>query len=151
MSVEARPRGEAGEELTAETFLPLGHDQKKLPSLFECRQTLRAARFIRVDTARDPVAAGIGVALHQHLARFVERPAQRAQPADHPPDEAVIDNRLLARLFVAARVGQRIADLLAAVTHRLAIADLWVFGDTPQRAPASRAPRTAYAVRRKGG
>jgi len=46
-SVEAGPRRELGEELTTETFLPLGYDQQELPSRLQRCQTFRRARFAR--------------------------------------------------------------------------------------------------------
>jgi len=41
------------------------------------------------------MAEGVGIPLENHLAGFVEREGEASQPADHPPDEAVIDDGLM--------------------------------------------------------
>lgn len=41
------------------------------------------------------MAEGVGIPLEDHLGGYVEHKRQASQPADHPPDEAVIDDRLM--------------------------------------------------------
>jgi len=84
-SIEARSCGETGEEFTIEIFLPLGHDQQKLPGRFKGYQailTFRIVCFVRSNTAGVAMAKGIGDRLQNHLASFVERQGQASQPSD---------------------------------------------------------------------
>ena len=53
MSIEAGTRCESGEELFTETVLPLGHDQRQLPSRFQRALAVVAACFERVYAAAD--------------------------------------------------------------------------------------------------
>lgn len=119
-SVEAGPRGEAGEETATETILPLGDDLEKLQSRFQRGLTLRAARFVRVDAPRSPVAKRIGSALQKHGPRMVEHHRQTAQPAHQSPDQTMVHNRLVSRHGVVRGRHRRrrwITDQQAAITY----------------------------------
>ena len=96
-SVESGPCGEPGEESTTETGLPLGDHLQELPSRFQPGQTLGATRFVRIDVPIKSMANGIGAVLQDHGPRFIEHPRQAAQPTQEPPDQTVIDQRLVRR------------------------------------------------------
>ena len=154
-SIEARSCGETGEEFTIEIFLPLRHDQQKLPGRFKGYQALRTAGFVRINTARVAMAKRIDGRLQNHLASFVERQRQASQPSDHTPYQAMIDDRLL--LHVAAIVRSvlsnrnRISDPLAAMLHRCAITGRQRSPGTAGPGKADKASRIAYMARRKKG
>ena len=128
-SVEARPCGESGEETTTETSLPLGDHQQKLPSRFQRRQTFWAARFVRVDHPFKPMTKRIGLAFQEHGPCFIQCPRQATQPSHHPPNETMIDDRLVSTgkggRWPLLR-GDRIADQGAVMSHALAIGDAWL-------------------------
>ena len=95
-SVEPGPRGEPGEEFTTETILPLLHDLQELPSRFQRRLAFRAARFFRVDHALEAMTKGIGTAFQEHGPCFIQCPCQATQPSNHPPNETMVDDRLVS-------------------------------------------------------
>jgi hypothetical protein len=124
MSVEPGPRGESGEEFTAETSLPLGDHPQELPSRFQRGLTFRAARFVRVNTALQTVARGLGIPLQDHGPCFIEDPCQATEPGEEPPDEFVVDYRLVRRRRGRGGrlgCGQRIADQTPIMPHTFAI------------------------------
>ena len=125
-SVEPGPRGEPGEESATETSLPLGYDLQELPSRFQRGQTFRAARFVRIDTAIQAVARGLRIALQDHGPCFIQNPRQATQPGEEPPDESVVDDRLVRRRRgrrAGFWCGERIADQAPVMPHALAIRD----------------------------
>lgn len=129
-SVEARPCGELGEESTIETGLPLGDHLQELPSRFQRCQTFGATRFVRIDVAIESMANGIGTVLQDHGPRFIERPRQAAQPTQEPPDQTVIDHRLMRRQRGCGwRLLDRewIADQTSIVPYALAIGEAGPF------------------------
>lgn len=76
------------------------------------------------------MAQGIGIPLQNHLAGFVQREGQASQPADHPPDQAVINDglidggRLRRSLAVLRRgIGKGISDALPVVHDGVSITD----------------------------
>lgn len=133
-SVEPGPRGESGEEFTTETSLPLGDHPQELPSRFQRGRTFRAARFVRVDTAIQTVARGLGIPPQEHGPCFIEDPRQATEPGEEPPDEFVVDHRLVRRRRGrggSLRCGQRIADQRPVMPHAVAIRDTWLFHVLP--------------------
>ena len=129
-SIETRSCGETGEEFTIEIFLPLRHDQQKLPGRFKGYQTLWTAGFVRINAAGVAMAKGIDGRLQNHLASFIERQRQASQPSDQPPYQAMVDDRFLVHVVAIVRSvlsnRNRITDPLAAMLHRCAITDVSV-------------------------
>lgn len=77
---------------------------------------------MRINVTLGAMTKRVRIALQNHLARFVERDRQHAQPTDQPPQKAVIDNRLMRR-----GVGNLITNPAPRVLDRLAIARVCLF------------------------
>jgi hypothetical protein len=147
-SVEPGPRGEPGEELTTETSLPLGDHPQELPSRFQRGLTFRAARFARVNTAIQTVASGLGIPLQDHRACFIEDPCQATEPGEEPPDEFVVDYRLVRRRRGRGGslwCGQRIADQTPIMPHTFAIRGILLLHVIP--CPGHQARRHKSLIR----
>lgn len=81
------------------------------------------------------MAEGVGIPLENHPAGFIECEGEASQPADHPPDEAMIDDGLvergrLRRSVVRSRLGilrwgllNGISNTLSVVFYRISITD----------------------------
>ena len=88
------------------------------------------------DVGRVTMAEGVGIPLENHLAGFIECKGEASQPADHPPDEAMIDDGLMERgrlrkNLVRSSLGalrrgvlNGISDTLSVVLYRVSITDL---------------------------
>jgi len=128
-SIEPSPRGESGEESTTERSLPLGDHLQELPSRFQRGQTLRVERFVRVDIAIQTVACGLRIPPQDHRPRFIQGPGQTTEPSEEPPDELVVDNRLVVVRSRRCRTRrsstllfvERITDQTPIMTHALTI------------------------------
>ena len=129
---------------------PLGSRSKILqnqtppPVSARCRSPLVATCLGLADVRCVTMAEGVGIPLENHVAGFVEAKGEASQPADHPPDEAMIDNGLMERrrfqrslvrgslvwgsLGVLRRdVGNGVSDALSVVHGGVSITDfsLW--------------------------
>jgi len=133
-SVEPGPRGESGEESTTETSLPLGYDPQELPSRFQRGHTFQTERFVRVDMTIQAMARGLGIPPQDHGPCFIEDPRQATEPSEEPPDEFVVDYRLVRRRRGrggSLSCGQRIADQRPVMPHALAIREILLFHVVP--------------------
>ena len=102
------------------------------------------------------MAEGVGIPLENHLAGFVQREREASQPADHPPDEAVIDDGLMERitfrrclvrgsLRVLGRSDlNRISDALSVMRYGLSIADFLIVYLIPIGIFPLRIPEEAF-------
>lgn len=89
-SVKARSCGKTGEKLFREKFLPLGDQMQQLTRLAKDLLTLPAAELLRRNGPHEAMADRSRVVLLDQLAARSQRGQLAAQPAEHPPDGAVV-------------------------------------------------------------
>ena len=102
---------------------------------FEGLLALVATSLGLTDVGRVAMAEGVGIPLENHLASCIECEGKASQPADHPPDEAMIDDGLveggrLRKCLVWSRLGglrrsmlNGISDALSVVFYSVSITD----------------------------
>ncbi len=102
------------------------------------------------------MAEGVGIPLENHLAGFVQREGEASQPANHPPDEAVIDDGLmeggrLRRSLVRGSLGvlrrgvfNGISDALSVARYRVSITDFRIVWLIPIGIFILRIPEKAF-------
>lgn len=100
---------------------------QELSSGFESRQTVSEKRLVWIDTDIDPMTSRIWIALKNHGACLLESPREASEPADHAPDQTVVNDGLMRQLCVLSRCffrRDRITNQAALMPDCLAIRDV---------------------------
>lgn len=103
-SAKARSCGETGEKLFREEVLPLGDQMEQLTRLAKNPLALRAAELVRRDGPREAMAGGHRMVLLEQFAACGEGGQLAAQPSEHPPNGAVVQQASLVPGRRAGRV-----------------------------------------------
>ena len=90
MSAKARSCGETGEKLFREQPFPLGNQMEQLPRLAKELPTLRAAELLRRDGSHKAMAGRMRVALLDRFPARGQGSQLAAQPGEHLPNGAVV-------------------------------------------------------------